>query len=142
MKSLALWPALRFNGPAAGLRATAAIGPRTGKKMRPRPDHGEESYQGFGRLKGRRTMTLAYAREGADVVMNYLSNEEANAQKVLKLFSEAGVKMFSNDVTACRSKKAGVMRFAVVSHAVAFTPLSQNSSCADQQVSTRSNFRT
>jgi hypothetical protein len=73
--------------------------------MEPRPDHGEESYQGFGRLKGRRALitgadsaigravAIALAREGADLTLNYLPGEEADAQEVKKLASEAGVKV-------------------------------------------------
>jgi NAD(P)-dependent dehydrogenase (short-subunit alcohol dehydrogenase family) len=73
--------------------------------MEPRPDHGEESYQGFGRLKGRRALitgadsgigravAIAFAREGADIALNYLPGEEADAQEVKKLTSDAGVKV-------------------------------------------------
>ena len=58
-------------------------------KMDPRPDHGEESYRGFGRMKGLKTLitggdsgigratAIAYAREGAAVAINYLSEEQA-----------------------------------------------------------------
>jgi NAD(P)-dependent dehydrogenase (short-subunit alcohol dehydrogenase family) len=81
--------------------------PGLAKDMRPRPDHGEQSYQGFGRLKGRRALitgadsgigravAIAYAREGADVVLNYLPSEEADAQEVRKLIEDAGVKAVS-----------------------------------------------
>src|ERR1700704_1404331 len=58
--------------------------PGAEEKMRPIADHGEESYRGSGRLKGRRALitggdsgigravALAYAREGADVAVSYL----------------------------------------------------------------------
>ena len=58
-------------------------------KMDPRPDHGEESYRGFGRMDGLKTLitggdsgigratAIAYAREGAAVAINYLSEEQA-----------------------------------------------------------------
>src|SRR3984885_4638828 len=71
-------------------------------KMQPRPDHGESSYRGSGRLKGRRALitggdsgmgraaAIAYAREGADVAISYLPDEEADAQEVLKLIRDAG----------------------------------------------------
>src|ERR1700755_715925 len=70
-------------------------------EMTPRPDHGEESYQGFGRLKGRRALitgadsgigravAIAYAREGADVAISYLS-EEKDARETERLVTEAG----------------------------------------------------
>lgn len=60
--------------------------------MKPRPDHGEESYRGSGRLAGKaavvtggdsgigRAVALAYAREGADVLISYLSEEEDAAE--------------------------------------------------------------
>ena len=72
--------------------------------MDPRPDHGEESYKGSGRLKGRKALitggdsgigraaAIAYAREGADVVINYLPAEEPDAREVLDLIKAAGRK--------------------------------------------------
>ncbi|WP_407579700.1 SDR family oxidoreductase [Citrobacter koseri] len=71
-------------------------------KMQPRPDHGEESYQGSGRLTGRkvlitggdsgigRAVAIAYAREGADVAINYLPDEEDDAREVVDLIKKAG----------------------------------------------------
>lgn len=71
-------------------------------RMSPRPDHGELSYRGSGRLTGRKALitggdsgmgraaAIAYAREGADVVINYLPAEEEDAQEVLALINEAG----------------------------------------------------
>ena len=73
-------------------------------KMHPRPDHGETSYQGSGRLQGRKALitggdsgigraaAIAYAREGADVAINYLPAEEPDAQEVLQLVRAAGRK--------------------------------------------------
>ncbi|HEY2686590.1 MAG TPA: SDR family oxidoreductase [Steroidobacteraceae bacterium] len=71
-------------------------------KMDPKPDHGESSYRGSGRLQGRKALitggdsgmgraaAIAYAREGADVAINYLPAEEPDAKEVLQLIKEAG----------------------------------------------------
>ncbi|MEO5889350.1 MAG: SDR family oxidoreductase [Ferruginibacter sp.] len=73
-------------------------------KMEPRPDHGEKSYKGSGRLSGRKALitggdsgmgraaAIAYAREGADVAINYLPAEEPDAQEVVALIKAAGRK--------------------------------------------------
>ncbi|MGM3424344.1 SDR family oxidoreductase [Pseudomonas benzopyrenica] len=78
--------------------------PGLAQVMQPRPDHGETSYQGFGRLAGRKALitgadsgigratAIAYAREGADLVLNYLPEEEADAQEVVKLVEAEGRK--------------------------------------------------
>ena len=72
--------------------------------MRPRPDHGEESYQGFGRLTGLRALitggdsgigravAIAFAREGADVAINYLPEEEPDAAETIRWVERAGVR--------------------------------------------------
>ncbi len=72
--------------------------------MDPRPDHGEESYQGLGRLKGKvalitgadsgigRAVAIAFAREGADVGIVYLPEEEDDAKETLKWVRDAGRK--------------------------------------------------
>jgi NAD(P)-dependent dehydrogenase (short-subunit alcohol dehydrogenase family) len=75
-------------------------------KMTPKPDHGESSYKGSGRLAGRKALitggdsgmgraaAIAYAREGADVAINYLPAEESDAREVIQLIQEAGRRGF------------------------------------------------
>jgi NAD(P)-dependent dehydrogenase (short-subunit alcohol dehydrogenase family) len=82
------------NQPEPGLDAT----------LKPQADHGEESYCGAKRLTGRkalitggdsgigRAVALAFAREGADVVINYLPSEEVDGQKTLSLIKDTGQK--------------------------------------------------
>lgn len=78
--------------------------PGLASKMDPVPDHGETSYRGSGRLSGRRALVtggdsgmgraaaIAFAREGADVAINYYPNEEEDARQVLDLIEKAGRK--------------------------------------------------
>jgi NAD(P)-dependent dehydrogenase (short-subunit alcohol dehydrogenase family) len=73
------------------------------QEMRPAPDHGERSYRGCGRLSGKkaiitgadsgigRAVAIAYAREGADVLIAYL-NEHEDAQTTQRLVEDAGRK--------------------------------------------------
>ncbi|MER8643244.1 SDR family oxidoreductase [Mesorhizobium sp. M1252] len=72
-------------------------------EMDPRPDHGEESYRGSGKLMDRvalitgadsgigRAVAIAFAREGADVMISYLEEDE-DAQETARLVEEAGRK--------------------------------------------------
>ena len=71
-------------------------------RMDPVPDHGEESYRGSGRLAERRALVtggdsgigraaaIAFAREGADVAISYLPEEEEDAREVLALIAAEG----------------------------------------------------
>ncbi len=76
--------------------------PGLASKMDPKPDHGETSYRGSGRLAGRKALitggdsgmgraaTIAYAREGADVAINYHPDEEPDAREVIALIEAEG----------------------------------------------------
>jgi NAD(P)-dependent dehydrogenase (short-subunit alcohol dehydrogenase family) len=76
--------------------------PGLASKMDPRPDHGETSYRGSGRLAGRKALitggdsgmgraaAIAFAREGADVAINHLPAEEEDAREVIELMKAEG----------------------------------------------------
>ena len=81
--------------------------PGLASRMIPKPDHGEQSYVGSGRLLGRKALitgadsgigraaAIAYAREGADVALSYFPTEEPDAKEVVDLIHEAGRKAAS-----------------------------------------------
>ncbi len=88
-------------------------------EMNPRPDHGEESYRGSGRLADKavvitggdsgigRAVAIAFAREGADILISYL-NEDDDAQETARWIEEAGRKAVLvpgdiSDAAHCRS---------------------------------------
>jgi NAD(P)-dependent dehydrogenase (short-subunit alcohol dehydrogenase family) len=76
--------------------------PGLARDMKPRPDHGETSYKGSGRLQGRKALitggdsgmgraaAIAFAREGADVAISYYPTEEPDAQEVIALIRREG----------------------------------------------------
>lgn len=78
--------------------------PGLASELDPTPDHGEDSWRGSGRLTGRRAVVtgadsgigraaaIAFAREGADVVLSYLSSEQSDADEVVALIEKAGRK--------------------------------------------------
>lgn len=95
-------------------------------KMNPRPDHGEKSYKGTGRLRGRKALitggdsgmgraaAIAYAREGADVAINYFPTEEPDAKEVIDLIKAEGRKAIAlpgdlRDEDFCKKLVAGAV---------------------------------
>jgi NAD(P)-dependent dehydrogenase (short-subunit alcohol dehydrogenase family) len=94
--------------------------PGSEQELTPKADHGEESYRGSGKLTGKRAVitggdsgigkavAIAFAREGADVLISYLPEEEDDAQDTKRWIEEAGRKavLFPGDVSDpayCRS---------------------------------------
>jgi NAD(P)-dependent dehydrogenase (short-subunit alcohol dehydrogenase family) len=79
--------------------------PGSTQAMKPPPDHGESTYKGSGRLQGKkaiitggdsgigRAVAIAFAREGADILIAYL-NEKEDAQEVKQLIEKEGRKVF------------------------------------------------
>jgi NAD(P)-dependent dehydrogenase (short-subunit alcohol dehydrogenase family) len=78
--------------------------PGLDSEMQPEPDYGYKTYRGHGRLEGRaaiitggdsgigRAVALAFAREGADVLISYLQEEESDAQETAHVVEESGKK--------------------------------------------------
>jgi len=93
-------PTTRF--PKPPFKRQSQPWPGLASQMDPRPDHGETSYRGSGRLLGRRALitggdsgmgraaAIAYAREGADVAINYFPTEEPDAREVIALIEAEG----------------------------------------------------
>ncbi|KQP01829.1 SDR family oxidoreductase [Leifsonia sp. Leaf264] len=93
--------------------------PGSDAELTPLADHGEDSYQGSGRLAGRRALVtgadsgigaatvIAFAREGASVAMSYLPDEREDADKIAAIAREAGVDVLQipgdlRDAAYCR----------------------------------------
>ena len=95
-------------------------------RMEPRPDHGEDSYRGTGRLAGKkaivtggdsgigRAVAIAFAREGADLLIGYLAEEEEDAQEVRAQVEAAGrtAILFPGDISSADHCRALVGRAA------------------------------
>ncbi|HLP23513.1 MAG TPA: SDR family oxidoreductase [Microbacteriaceae bacterium] len=93
-------------------------------ELHERPDHGEQSYVGAGRLRGRRAfitggdsgigraVAIAFAREGADVAIVYLPVEEDDAHETAKWVQEAGqrVELIPADLTSEEAAVEAVRR--------------------------------
>jgi hypothetical protein len=89
---------------AQGIEEPRQETPGLETKMAQKPDHGEESYRGFGRLAGKaalitggdsgigRAIAIAYAREGADVALSYLPEEQEDARESERWVRDAGRK--------------------------------------------------
>ncbi|MFT4225385.1 glucose 1-dehydrogenase [Micropruina sp.] len=94
--------------------------PGLDRDLKPPADRGEDSYRGTGRLTGRRALitggdsgigaatAIAFAREGADVAISYLPEEEPDAERIIALIEQAGRKALAlpgdlKDAAYCRS---------------------------------------
>jgi NAD(P)-dependent dehydrogenase (short-subunit alcohol dehydrogenase family) len=96
-------PTKQYPGPSDAMKEQEG-GPGLEESMTIKPDAGEQTYRGTGRLTGRkavvtgadsgigRAAAIAFAREGADVVLSYLPEEEDDAREVVRLIEEAGRK--------------------------------------------------
>jgi len=94
-------PRDQYRQPAQG-RGERVPHPGLTGQMTEQPDHGEDTYRGGGRLDGRkavitggdsgigRAVALAFAREGADVLISYLEEEKKDAQETVRLIEDAG----------------------------------------------------
>lgn len=110
-------------------------------EMRTKPDHGEESYVGYGRLRNKaalitgadsgigRAVAIAYAREGADIALAYLPEEQEDAEETIRWVEQAGRKalVFPGDIRSehyCRDLVdrtiAGFGRLDIVVNNAAF----------------------
>jgi NAD(P)-dependent dehydrogenase (short-subunit alcohol dehydrogenase family) len=95
-------------------------GPGLDAELENRADLGEKTYRGTGRLEGRKALVtggdsgigaataIAFAREGADVALSYLPDEEEDAQRIVGLITEAGRKAVAlpgdlTDAAYCRN---------------------------------------
>jgi NAD(P)-dependent dehydrogenase (short-subunit alcohol dehydrogenase family) len=101
--------------------------PGSEQQMSPPPDHGEESYRGSGKLDGRaaiitggdsgigRAVAIAFAREGADVAIGFLSEkEERDAQETVRLVEAAGRRALAHRFNVQRRAECGAFVDRVV----------------------------
>lgn len=112
---------------STGLPAQQQTPPGLTPPMRPQPDHGESSYRGHGRLTGKkafitggdsgigRAVAIAFAREGADVAISYLPEEQSDAETTRQLIEEAGrhAVLVPGDLTQESESRAAVATAAL-----------------------------
>jgi NAD(P)-dependent dehydrogenase (short-subunit alcohol dehydrogenase family) len=115
-------PTTQYPGPK--LPAEQQPAPGLASEMKLVPDQGESTYRGTGRLEGRKTIVtgadsgigravaIAFAREGADVLLSYLPEEEQDARQVVGLVEDAGRKAvaFPGDLSGEATARAVVDR--------------------------------
>jgi hypothetical protein len=107
-----------MNGPGPGKGTPEQDPPGTEAAMDPPPDHGEESYEGCGKLEGLaaiitggdsgigRAVAIAFAREGADVAIGYVSDEEEkDAQETRRWVEKAGRRCITYQLDVRESKQ-------------------------------------
>ena len=97
-------PRTQYPGPPSSIEIQSA--PGTQQAMAEKPDCGETSYIGSGRLAGRKALltgadsgigraaAIAFVREGADIAINYLPEEQSDAEEVAQFAREAGRRAF------------------------------------------------
>src|ERR1700753_2125326 len=104
-------PRVQYPGPPTKVEIQKA--PATESAMSTKPDCGEKSYRGSGRLTGRKALVtggdsgigraaaIAYAREGADVAIGFLPQEQVDAEEAAEFIRQAGGKsvMLPGDVS-------------------------------------------
>src|SRR3954447_8208717 len=105
----------REKGPKPPHTTTHQEYPGTEAAIDPKPDYGETTYKGSGKLKGKaavitggdsgigRAVALAFAREGADVLISYLS-EDADAKEIAAAIGKEGRKCISVPGDICEEK--------------------------------------
>ncbi len=88
--------------PRPPFEATPQTAPGSSARMKPEPDYGEDSYSGSGKLAGQvalitgadsgigRAVALAFAREGANVLLSYLAEEEEDADAAARAVQDSG----------------------------------------------------
>ena len=112
--------------PRPGYDGTDQDPPGTPERMSPDPDHGEDSYRGSDRLTGRRAVitggdsgigravAIAFAREGADVLITHLAEEKDDAAETTRLIEQAGRRAVAIEVDLTYAEECE----RVIQHAV------------------------